>query len=343
MTIELGNQQDIIKSICTHYNLGQPIKLLTQITGGLLHKMWKLEAEKGIFAIKELNAEIMKRPNLILEMNQSEKITNEFKNLGIGAVCGLEIDGQYVFESNKKFFIVYPWINGEVLKKVDQVTIEIAKKISSTLANIHKINLKNTKSTVVNLSLVDSTLWSSLKDKVLKTEYTWTSKCLNFIDSMGTWSSLSNLAITNINNIAVLSHGDMDMKNVIWDNKNNPQIIDWESSGLTIPIVELVKLALDWSGEAEGKANEIIFKEIFKTYTEIHNNIDLTEVKDALYISISDFLGWLEINLKRALQIIKCDQNELDIANIEIPKTIDILNSRLKSLDEYASWLKIAD
>jgi hypothetical protein len=60
-----------INALCSLYSLAKPIKLPTKITGGLIHKMWKLETEFGKYAIKELNKEIMSRPNLVKNMNLS--------------------------------------------------------------------------------------------------------------------------------------------------------------------------------------------------------------------------------------------------------------------------------
>jgi hypothetical protein len=99
MKIEFQAQQTNIESICRSFNLGKPLSALSKITGGLIHKMWKLETETGIFAIKELNPEIMKRPNLIMEMNRSEMIANKYKSAGVEAVCAIEINGSYVFEN----------------------------------------------------------------------------------------------------------------------------------------------------------------------------------------------------------------------------------------------------
>jgi thiamine kinase-like enzyme len=39
-----------------------------------------------------------------------------------------------------------------------------------------------------------------------------------------------NENLNTINNNLIVSHRDIDQKNVLWDNVGNPMVIDWESS-----------------------------------------------------------------------------------------------------------------
>jgi hypothetical protein len=41
-----------IKEICYHFDLGLPVQAPTRVLGGLLHIMWRLECSKGSYAIK---------------------------------------------------------------------------------------------------------------------------------------------------------------------------------------------------------------------------------------------------------------------------------------------------
>lgn len=41
------------------------------ITGGLLHKMYRVRITKGVFAVKEMNPEIMKRQDQLIRIRSS--------------------------------------------------------------------------------------------------------------------------------------------------------------------------------------------------------------------------------------------------------------------------------
>ena len=53
-------EESLLKKFCEEHNLGSLISI-SQLTGGLMHKMFKVETDKGIYAIKVLNPEVMSR------------------------------------------------------------------------------------------------------------------------------------------------------------------------------------------------------------------------------------------------------------------------------------------
>ena len=58
-------------------------------------------------------------------------------------------------------------------------------------------------------------------------------------------------AIEPLKQNRLVSHRDMDVKNIIWVDDKTPQIIDWEAAGLTNPTVDLIGTWL-WNGAANG-------------------------------------------------------------------------------------------
>lgn len=55
-----------------------------------------------------------------------------------------------------------------------------------------------------------------------------------------------NRSLPVLNSESVLSHGDIDQKNVLWNQDNSPTVIDWEAAGYVNPMVELFTAALYW-------------------------------------------------------------------------------------------------
>jgi Ser/Thr protein kinase RdoA (MazF antagonist) len=267
-------------------------------------------------------------------------MANNFQEYGVSTICALKINGNYVSKINGKFFMIYPWIEGRVFTQDDEITADIAQKIGMSLAKIHKINLQSDSPPKPILSYPEYYKWQDLAKKVQKLDCIWQNKCVDFIQNMASWYDLAEQSNINLQGDLLLSHKDLDMKNVIWDKDGEIYIIDWESVGYTNPTKELTQLAFDWSYGSEGGQNKMIFQKIFKAYSQI-NEIDTKKVKDVLYSSLGDNLGWLEFNLKRVLHEIKAEIEEVKIAEIEIPKTIDIISHRLKHLEKYVDWTKV--
>ena len=71
-----------IEEFCKKYNLGEVYNIL-KLSGGLMHKMFKVETEKGIYCIKILNPEVMSRKDAYNNFVISESISNLAKDSGI--------------------------------------------------------------------------------------------------------------------------------------------------------------------------------------------------------------------------------------------------------------------
>lgn len=55
--VEISRSLDVI-SMCVSFGLGTPLGIPKQVTGGLLHCLWRVETSTGIYALKVLNQEI---------------------------------------------------------------------------------------------------------------------------------------------------------------------------------------------------------------------------------------------------------------------------------------------
>ena len=75
-----------IENFCKEKNLGKVINI-TKLTGGLMHKMFKVETDKGVYAVKILNPEVMKRKIAYNNFVVSETISNLAKENGIKEIA----------------------------------------------------------------------------------------------------------------------------------------------------------------------------------------------------------------------------------------------------------------
>ena len=83
--------EELFKKICNNYKLGSYIRY-DEIIGGLTNKMYKLETDKEIFAIKIINSDnLNNNSNLYSKIEKSEEIANKAYDNGINAVCALKI------------------------------------------------------------------------------------------------------------------------------------------------------------------------------------------------------------------------------------------------------------
>lgn len=99
-------------SICDAFRLGTPQGTLQTVTGGLLHRMWRLETDYGLFAVKVLNPEIMSRPEAKTNFSVSERVAQQAYMRGIHAVLAKTVGSDPWLELNGEYVMVFDWVTG---------------------------------------------------------------------------------------------------------------------------------------------------------------------------------------------------------------------------------------
>jgi hypothetical protein len=113
-------------------------------------------------------------------------------------------------------------------------------------------------------------------------------------------------------------------------------IIDWEASWPINPMIELLTAWLYWWWIISWEVREDSFKAIISWYLELRP-IDYANIKSYLYWCIG-FIDWLIYNLNRWNKI-EISIEEKTIADIEIIKTIEVINNFCYNFDIYLKWV----
>ena len=325
-----------IKELCNIGNLGQ-VKNISKISGGLMHKMFKVITDKGLFCIKLLNPEVMSRKDAYDNFIRSEKISNFVKENGIPVANALSINNQYITSINNNYYMVFNYVPGRVLQD-NEITIEHCKKIGNILANIHLLDYKKIglePNIIEYKRLFD---WESYANNPNFNKTKYKELYLNNYKEYNSILKKANEKFNKTNKTQTICHSDMDPKNVLWDNYN-PTIIDWESASLANPDRELLEDALCWSGFLSNNFNKDKFIAVFNEYKK-YRDISNIDWYDVIYGNLVGRLGWLKYNLERSLGIISNDEEEIKIAEEEVIKTIDEINRYLELIDTLNEIIK---
>jgi len=135
----------------------------------------------------------------------------------------------------------------------------------------------------------------------------------------------------------VISHRDLDPKNVMWD-QDNPIIIDWEAAGYINPMQELIETAIYWSESEMENIDKERFLAVIgsyrKRYGTLHANWRMVLVSGFL-----GKLGWLEYSLKRSLWIECTDEEEQKMGTTQVTGTINSIIRYADMICELEKWL----
>lgn len=296
--------------------LEKVIEKPVRVTGGFMHRMFKVVTEKGVYVVKLLNPNIMKRPTARGNYQIADDIEEILKKNNIPAVYALKFNGSKMQEIDNQYFYIFDWYDSKSVND-DEITVFHCNKIGEVLAKIHNIDLKNETferneihidwQKYVELARdMDSPIYDIIKDNVDL-----------FNDSM----SKGNVAFKKMPSVKAICHNDMDSKNVLWLG-DAFKLIDLECLGYSNPYLELFELALCWSGYENCNINFELFNAFFKAYFE-NTNLDTNIDWEIMYYGNCGRLEWLEYNIRRAL-LIECDTAEEQQLGIsEVKETVE--------------------
>ena len=310
-----------------------------RVTGGLSHRMYKFITDKEIYAVKELNKGIMKRKEAYSNFVFSEKVTDIAKANNIPAIEAIKIENDIMKKIENSYFMVFNWVDGMILKP-NEITVEHCKIIGSLLAQIHNIDfssIENENKPKENLKMFE---W----DKYLKLAEEKNTKYAELLEeNVNLLKQINEKSITAMNYAnknLIISHRDLDKKNVMWKGKN-PFIIDWEASGYVNPTIELISTAYYWAGGETEELDISKFEVFLNSYKQYSENVIDKNCETLAYADFYSGLNWLEYNLKRSMCIgNNYDKEELELATNEVIKSINDIRYNISQIDSIIVILK---
>jgi len=262
MTEQLGK-------LCHLLNLGEVVAPPTPVSGGLLHKMFRVETARGVFAVKRLNPEVMMRSEALNNMRTGEEANAAFEGCGAFDVCAsmggvTQVEGSY--------FVVYPWVKGRSVFP-PEITVEHCRVMGHVLGSIHQ---------------ADVYIPGMEREAEVRPPFDWS---MTGDDRLPCWDEAARDGLRRLRSEQVISHRDLDPKNVMWQGMR-PCVIDWEAAGYVNPWQELIELLNYWADDEE-KARAMI-----AAYRE-HVDLAGADWGAALAAGMDGMLGWLHYCLNR--------------------------------------------
>jgi len=330
------------EKLCDKYNLGHLTTEPKQVFGGFLHRMYQIDTDKEQYAVKALNPQIMQRKTAMDNYIFSEKVAKKALQNGINALPAIVSNGSCIHEVDGQYYLLFPWVQGKTLP-TGIVDIERCKMIGIILANIHNTDfaqlIVDSQNEDFNESLID---WNEFALKGHQENLEWSTLLLDNLNEINNWEKLANSSSKLLMNNSVISHRDLDQKNVLWDENLVPIIIDWEAAGMINPTQELIDVALYWSGFESGNLSKDAFSTIISNYQK-HGGMICDNWVDVLNSGFQGKLGWLAYNIRRSLRLECTDDTEQELGTIEVLKTIQAITDYANFIPLCTEWLSEID
>lgn len=305
--------QETLVCLCRKYALGDIQGEPQPVEGGLLHRMYHVTTDLGDYAIKLLNPDIMRRPRAVRNMIDSERIARRLATgpETVPVVAALQWEGQQLLSldishsssspNGRQYAFVYPWLEAHSLFAPDIGAVH-CRRIGYILGQIHHAELSPQEMKLqpeeTGHPLYD---WHDYLALARERQVLWLPNYETMLPNLARWNKAAAKALLAAGSCQVVSHRDLDPKNVLWQGEE-PYLIDWEAAGTVNPYQELLEVLNYWGTDENGILNAALCQALLQEYTRFMDlrDVDWTPIFSCGY---DGMLGWLEYTLKKSLGI----------------------------------------
>jgi Ser/Thr protein kinase RdoA (MazF antagonist) len=307
MHTPLADNAAHLRELCARLRLGEPLEDLQPVTGGLHHRMWRLRTGDGRFAIKQLSHDTdLENPETRAHFNATEATAEAFAVQGIPAVFALGVNSEYLQVLDGIGYLVHPWRDASGVP-LGRVSERHAVEVAGILARMHALALDSPlpRRQGYDIPLEDNI--ELLVDFAQGFHIKLADTLQRALPSFREIARSQPDAIAVLDSCRVVSHGDMDQKNILWDADGGPWLIDWESARWLNPGYEALLQALNWSG-ITGHFSPEVFSAFLNAYTQAGGDIDGHQLGAAYQCVRCDWLNWLMYNVGRCMDLEEPEQ-----------------------------------
>ena len=306
----LADNATHLRELCARLGLGTPLADLQPVTGGLHHRMWRLRTGRGRFAIKQLSHDTdVDDPETRAHFNATEATAEAFAERSIPAVFARSVNREYLQILEGTGYLVHPWRDAAAVP-LGRVSERHALEVARILARMHALALD---SPLPRQHQYDIPLEENIEVLVEFARGFHIKLADTLQRALPSFREIARCqpdAIAVLDSCRVVSHGDTDQKNVLWDVDGGPWLIDWESARWLNPGYEALLQALNWSG-ITGQFSPKVFSAFLDTYVGAGGNINKQQLGAAYQCVRCDWLNWLMYNVGRCMDLEEPEQRAM--------------------------------
>ena len=103
-----------IHALIEQCGLGTIEEEIIPVSGGFMHKMYKVHTTAGAYAVKCLNPEMMSRPDVMENYAEAERLERILEDNGLPVVTALSFDNKKMMPVNGRYYYIFPWLEGKI-------------------------------------------------------------------------------------------------------------------------------------------------------------------------------------------------------------------------------------
>lgn len=311
-------------ALCREWQLGEPMKEPVRVSGGYMHKMYRLDTPRGSYAVKLLNPEVMARPQALGNYRCALRLEQILEEHALPIVPALSLHGQKLQRAGEQYYQLFLWVDAFALAR-DEITPAHCACIGALLAKQHAITASGAALQVDVRGGKPEPFgfaWEQAAAEAQKRCNAIAAPLAEALPLLREAQEAYNQAVAALPERTAICNGDMDPKNVLWQN-GRPLVIDLECLAWGNPLMDLLPLALDWAGGANQRLDEKRLTAFLAAYRQISGAWALPW-QTLTGIGFA-WLDWLNYSVRRAI-----DGEDEETLQTGVQQTVDTLE-RIRS------------
>lgn len=339
----LTNYKLNFEKLCATYKLGSLRSTPEPISGGFLHRMYRMTTDQAEYAVKALNPQIMLRETAMNNIITAEKAAELARSRGINSLPALMHGGSCMHEVDGQYYLLFPWVQGRTIP-AGAAGLEHCIAMGEVLAAIHTTDFTSLheEARKEDAAEILQTDWAGYALKGEAMDLPWSGPLRNSLDKLYRYEGLVNASAQVLHGNRIISHRDLDPKNVLWEDNAQPVIIDWEAAGWINPAQELIEVALYWSDFESGHIRKEAFCALIRAYRK-HGGETRDPWTEVLNSGFQGKLGWLDYSIRRSLGLEGPDEGERELGTSQVLHTLQALNDYDEFIPLCMEWLAGTD
>ncbi len=269
------------------------------VSGGYLHKMFRLDTTTGSYAVKLLNPDIMKRPGVQANYRCAETLEGVLEQNALPIVAAISLDGQKMQLLDGQYYYLFSWVDA-VASPWNGITKQHCSTIGGLLGKMHALSCHeylpaDAASVFPKPFVFDWEGQLAATKEACPALYAPLQENLPLLLQA---QSSYNAAIAALPNLLCICNADMDSKNVLWQG-DKPLVIDLECLEIGNPINDLMQLSLSWAGGVLCQLDQERLRSFLQAYRQ-RNPLPTADWQRLVGLGFA-WLDWLHYNLLRAL------------------------------------------
>jgi aminoglycoside phosphotransferase (APT) family kinase protein len=223
--------------------LGVPVGPMVRVHGGFANRMYRLDTDRGSFAVKELN---------FVDRRLTYRVEDVFRFERAAFDAGVPMPEPIAADEH---MLVHRWVEGEKVPEAP-VSAAYAFEIGEILARIHSLDIEWSDVSSEEPVARD---WRELAERAVATGQPWADELASRVE---TFLAIAEFVETcERPGPVVLTHKDIQPWNLL-ARDGRPVVLDWELSGMLDLSGELGSTALSL---AKGRGFDGIERAIFRS------------------------------------------------------------------------------